>query len=701
MTLVVDPLISLMHDQVDNLKQLQIDAIASLSSDQTTQERNETVEKVVQHFLLMLFISPERLQIQTFREKLEDTCLHTLIPYVVIDEAHCVSEWGHDFRPSYLRIADNARKFCLHRGFKPSVIGLTGTASWVVLSDIQREIDINEDEAIITPKSFDRQELEYEVVKCGSDAKISKITAKILELPQRFQKPRDSFFTNENAGIVFCPHVNGSHGISEVANRVHRNLHDLIQHVRTYSGGTPRDHDPEEWKQNKLENQKAFKENEVQLMVATKAFGMGIDKPNVRYTIHYGIPTSLEAFYQEAGRAGRDKERAICMIVFSGEPSYWKELITTDLSVEELVEKNRSIPYNHQDDVYRMLYLHGITWQGIEQELHNIMNLVNQKIMPAAKNLSYDERKKLLFPFKVESDSDDESPVKTEKALYRLSVLGLISDYTLDHNAKQFEVEAVHRSDEFLKSALLDYFERYKSPEYRDVASQRIEMAKGQTVLEKCIRVMLEFVYEEIEKKRRRAILHMAEVADTALESEPFREQLLSYLEKSEFTQQTVDIAKKMEPMEWVKIALKVEDIDSSRRLLGACRSTLDSYPDHPGLLLLSAYSKFMIPKHPTNMAISEFQEAIKLLARPPEREDTRKAITRFLEMAKQKRPLLINDLCYIVLKAFPQRDMARITLKYADPTSDGGILALKILLESALKKTKLVRTHILGGELS
>jgi len=698
MTLVVDPLISLMHDQVDNLKQLQINAVASLSSDQPTQERNETIEKMVQRFILMLFISPERLQIQTFREKLGDMCLHTLVPYVVIDEAHCVSEWGHDFRPSYLRLADNARRVCLHRGFRPSVIALTGTASLIVLSDIQREIDINEDEAIITPKSFDREELEYEVVKCGSDAKISKLTAKILELPQRFEKPRDSFFTNENAGIIFCPHVNGSYGISEVANKVHQNLHDLIKNVKTYSGGQPRDHDPQEWKQTKMENQRAFKENEIQLMVATKAFGMGIDKPNIRYTIHYNIPTSLEAFYQEAGRAGRDRHRAICMIIFSGEPSYWKELVTTELSIEEIMEKNRKILYNHQDDVYRMLYLHGITWQGIEPELQNIMNLVDQKITPATGNLGYDERSKFPLPFKIESDSDDESPAKTEKALYRLSVLGLISDYTLDHNAKQFEVEAVHRSDEFLKSALLDYLERYKT-EYRNVASKRIESCKGKTVLEKCIRVMLEFVYEEIEKKRRRAILHMAEVADTSSDGESFRTQLLDYLEKSEFTEQLEDIAKRTEPMEWVKIATQVKDIDSSMHLRSGCQRALESYPDHPGLLLLSAYSKFMIPKHPTNIAISEFQEAIRLLARPPEKEDTRKAIVRFLEMVKQKRPFLINDLCHIVLKALPQRAMARIILKYADPASEGGMLALKILLESTLEKTRLVTTHILGGE--
>jgi len=633
MTLVVDPLISLMHDQFDNLKQLQIDAIAYLSSDQRAQEKKEIMEQMVQQSLLILFVSPERLQIQTFREKLTDMCLSTLIPYLVIDEAHCVS---------------------------------------------------------------------YEVVKCGSDDKISKIIAKILELPQRFNKSKAAFFTNKNAGIIFCPHVTGQHGISEIANRVLWTLHDLISNVKIYSGRQPGDQDPREWNRIRRENQKAFKENEAQLMVATKAFGMGIDKANIRFIIHYNIPTSLEAFYQEAGRAGRDKKKAICIIIFSGKLSYWKELKTTDLTIQELTERNQKIPYKQQDDISRMLYLHGLTWQGIEPELRNILYLY-QRIRTNIKNEGYDDGNKFLLPFEAESHSDDKSLGRgeTERALYRLSVLGLISDYTLDHNAKQFEGEVIHRSDDFLKSALLDYFERYKPPEYRNVASQRVALCKGQTVLEKCLRIMLEFVYEEIEKKRRRAILQMAEVADTSSESEPFRMQLLNYLEKTEFTQPLADMARKIEPLEWVSIASQVEDIDSARHLLGGCRRALESYPDHPGLLLLSAFSRLMIPKLPTDLAIDEFQRAVKLLARPPEKKGTLKAITRFLEIIKQKRPPLINSFCNSVLEEFPQRDIARITLEYVDLTSKSGILALKILLESTLEKTKLVRTHILGGELA
>jgi len=699
MTLIVDPLISLMHDQIDNLKQLQIDAVAYLSSDQNAQEKEKITERMGHRFLLMLFISPERLQIQDFRKSLFNMRLHTSVPYLVIDEAHCVSEWGHDFRPSYLRLADTARKICFYREHKPTVIALTGTASWDVMIDIQREIGIDEEEAVITPKSFDRKELEYDVVKCSSDEKITNLVSKIRELPHRLKMSEDSFFTNENAGIVFCPHVNGQHGITRVAYEIHKELPDLIKNMGTYSGTEPGlIDDAQTWKQTKTENQKAFKENKLQLMVATKAFGMGIDKPNIRYTIHYSIPISLEAFYQEAGRAGRDRKTALCIVVFSGESSFWKKLNSADLSIEKIIQMPQKKYRSDDDDVDRLLYFYRNTWVGIETELQQIMRLFNQKIVPVIGNLDYDDEKPFLLPFNA-SDGDEGDSKKTEKSLCRLSALGLVSDYTLDYRTKQFEVKVVHRSDESLKSALRDYFARYRPPEYGNVVSQRIELCQGQSVLEKCVRVMLEFVYEEIAKKRMQAIFHMAEVADTSSTDEEFRTQLLDYLEKSEFTQQLADIARKMAPLEWVNMASKVEDYDAARHLRGGCRRARESYPDHPGLLLLSAFSRLMIHTLPTDMAVVEFQRAVKILAKPPENKDTRKALTSFLEMIKQKRALLADKFCGLVLEGFPQRDMARTVLKYVNSTSASGMLALKILLEATLEKTKHVRAHILGGE--
>jgi hypothetical protein len=219
----------------------------------------------------------------------------------------------------------------------------------------------------------------------------------------------------------------------------------------------------------------------------------------------------------------------------------------------------------------------------------------------------------------------------------------------------------------------------------------------GQTVLEKCAKVMLEFVYEEIEKKRRRAILHMAEVAETSTDNEQFRIQLLGYLEKTEFTQPLLEISRRIEPLDWVKLVLKVKDIDSARQLLFGCGRALESYPDHPGLWLLSAFARILLPKPQDDTAMNEFQRAIRLLARSSEKEDTPKAIANFIEVINRERPTLTN----IVIKEFQNREIARIVLKNVDSSSESSMFALKILLENTLDKTKLVRTHLLGGELS
>ena len=600
---------------------------------------------------------------------------------------------GMIFDLLYLRLARNARKSCLPSGFTPSIIALTGTASWDVLIDIQREIDLYDEKGVVIPETFDRKELEFEVEKCTSDEKIQKITSKIRGLSKKFQMSETTFFTEENAGIIFCPHVNNSFGIIEVRNKIQRDMADLIKGIGIYGGTTPKGFESNEWKRSKIENQKAFKENQLQLMVATKAFGMGIDKPNVRYTIHYNIPISLEAFYQEAGRAGRDKKKAICIIIFSGQSLAWKKQDIIASSVEKLKEQEQS--YGNQDDVTRLLYFHTKAWQGVEKEFDMLKHLVDQKILPILVGLHDSERSKFLLPFENSVDSED---IGLEKALYRLSIMGLVSDYTLDYHNRQFNVEVTKHTDEFLKYSLLDYFGRYKHAEYRELAAQKIDSVKENTMLEKCLRVFLEFVYEEIEKKRRRAIFNMAEVADAYSNSESFRNELLNYLEKSQFTQLLNEISKKLAPMEWVDIALKVEDVDSANHLLGGCRRALESNPEHPGLIFLNAFSKLIIPTHQNDLPYYEFQRAIKSLTLSPE---LFRALNEFMEIINRKRPSFIEDFCFIVLDEFPQRDFARSVLMYSSVKSQGGRLALRILLQAILEKIKQVNANISGGVLN
>jgi ATP-dependent DNA helicase RecQ len=704
MTLIVDPLRSLMYDQIENLRQSQIDAAAFVSGDQNADERERTLDLMAQRSYILLFISPERLQIRTFRKRLEELCLHTPVPYLVIDEVHCVSEWGHDFRPSYLKLAENARRSCVHHGLEPSIIALTGTASWVALSDIQREINVSEDEAIVTPQTFDRPELEFEVIKCGSDEKISKLRGKLLEMPQRFDLSAQRFFQPENSGIVFCPHVNGEYGTTEVANQIAKHLSDLIPHVPTYSGKSPHNQDPRKWDAVKLENQRAFKENKVPLIVATKAFGMGIDKPNVRYTIHYNIPISLEAFYQEAGRAGRDGRHAVCIILFSGDLSSWKELYDPDLTAEKLANvTQKRAPRRSQDDIYRMLYFHTNTWRGEEREFRDIMDMMQSKISPAVAHLDYDQRDHIVMPFSTQFEGEVEEDPRTrvEKVLYRLSILGLVADYTLDYNAKQFEVEIVRRSDEFLKNAVLDYVARYKPIEYRTQYAHEIEAFQHETVLGKCVGALLKFVYIEIEKKRRRAIVEMADVASTMLDNDAFRSALLNYLEMSEFTQKLIALSTRMEPKEWVEIASEVQDIDSSRHLLGGCRRSLESYPDHPGLLILSAFSRLIIPNIPDDRTLDEFERGIRMLARAPPTEGLHQALAEILQLISTRRPQLVTAICHITLRQFPQREIARTTLRYTDTTTEAGMLAWKTLMEPLPPLVRRIRTHMVGGELA
>ncbi|MEK7016226.1 DNA helicase RecQ [Bacillus sp. FSL R9-9410] len=277
-TLVISPLISLMKDQVDTLIQNGISATYINSSISIT-EANQRIQLAKQGHYKLLYVAPERLDSMEFVDQLIDM----KIPMIAIDEAHCISQWGHDFRPSYLHI----HRILDYLPEKPLVLALTATATPQVRDDICTTLEINQENTIMT--TFERENLSFSVIK-GQDR-----NAYLADYIRQNQK---------ESGIIYA-------ATRKVVDQLYEDLGKAGVSVSKYHAGMS-DHD-------RNEQQELFLRDEISVMVATSAFGMGIDKSNIRYVIHYQLPKNMESYYQEAGRAGRDGLDSECILLYSSQ----------------------------------------------------------------------------------------------------------------------------------------------------------------------------------------------------------------------------------------------------------------------------------------------------------------------------------------------------------------------------------------------
>ena len=695
-SLIVEPLKSLMADQYRNLKNFMIDHCVYINSDIDAEKREIIEKRWARSEYQYIWISPERLQIEEFRKYLQSLSTRIPVVYAIIDEAHCVSEWGHDFRTSYLMMSKTIRKYCEYEGKDPTFYALTATASEIVLTDIVNELvgdKYQDGSPVVRTSELNREELNIKIHSCSSDEKFDHITDAISEICSEFNIDTNELFEPKGpetkAGLIFCPHVNGTDfSIDRLSSKLSQyyNFEQIeeekepeppvcdncnikmversgrygrfwgcpnypkCEYTEQYSGGTMKYYDRMHmyggkpvkgfdkgvWDEYKMKAQEDFVDDKVPLMVSTKAFGMGIDKPNIYYTIHYNIPSSLEAFYQEAGRAGRGEEveKAINTIIFSDDSlEDAKDRLSPRRSADE-VRKMEDIPRSEEGDVHRMLFFQKNSFKGFEEELDTVRDLLNHEFRDTYQSMHQGQSKKVVLKDKGNN---------TEKAIYRLSLIGFVEDYTIDFSyPRVYNVTIGKRSFDEHSEILRQYIKKHGGAVQEDVtfgdymsssdAFREYVSKKNQNhFLTKCCAVLLEYIYATIEPQRRRALLNLVDALESG-DPEKFRSDMLRYLNPDEvFNRLFKPFPDEDTRSTWEEILENATDEDKRQKLLGITLRNLESYPSNIGLLFLAAVLRLSLPGENPETAIQDFETAFSEFEKSEPSSRTQNILKLFL----------------------------------------------------------------------
>jgi ATP-dependent DNA helicase RecQ len=555
LSIVISPLNALMRDQILSLQEHGVNSAAVINSDLQGDEKTALYLDAQTGKLRILFIAPERMRIRKFREELALVIAHVPVNYLVIDEAHCVSEWGHDFRPSYLGIS----KFAGHlRENNPdmSMIALTATAGLEVKEDMLRVLGMNKND-IVSAKQFDRRNLSYQIIKVyGYNEKLAAYK-QVLDsfLPTAMDKQDVAGIlakgevapsVDKGVGMVFAVYADphGKHswqdGVAHYLDQAQREIEKREDFsvlddygtgaIRGYSSKPPTHcphckssyfgkirrgtivddgaddiEDPDEdaelddgtaqlvcrncgqrfvdpksigrWNSIRHENQRAFKKGELDILVTTKGFGMGIDKGSVRFAIHTHMPGGIEGWYQEVGRAGRDGEHAHCVSVF-------------DMPVPDCVTKLRD-DYRHRPNCSM---LHGCkighewlcdygkqhafisaSYPGQVQDTARVLRVLDDLLLGQSPGSDL-----------IQVASSLTWQKNNELALHRLMTIGLISDYEIEYSQGRVLFHIVGFKPDIISDevdeSLKKYWQRFRKRVFLPDDLDKLEKVAGDAV---------------------------------------------------------------------------------------------------------------------------------------------------------------------------------------------------------------------------
>lgn len=601
---VVCPIKSLMYDQKADLDAIGFSRSNYITSDLNPGEKARIQREFGRGKYFFVFISPERFQTHPFRREMSSIGLDLEFSYAVIDEAHCLSEWGHDFRTSYLNLASTIEKFAP----SASYIGLTATASVNVLKDIQTEFDIP-DEYIRTPLNFTRDELSFHII----DDKGRKNDAAVELVAKLEEKWNSDECQEEKAGIIFTSTVNGNKGCHSLAGRISAALE---MDVRFFSGSPPKMGGLQgaAFDRYKRQVQDDFKDNKYHLLTATKAFGMGVNKGNVAYTIHFGIPGSMEALYQEAGRAGRDKRLfaqvpADCYVLLTKEPNsqLLEKIWAQGTSVTDLKDHVKAL--SRESDLNTNMFLMTSNMDTINDEFKLISNIY-----------TYLQANQEHETVTINAKQFGSEKSKFEKAIYRLSQLEIVSDWVIEDFFNgtlqvEFQCPDIGTLERNIERTVRKYDPSFNlesiffsDNEYYKVICGKLRKGsidKAQFVF----LVLLLWSYDHFVYNRRQSQKNVYEqcvgvAGKGAAEEAEFKAKLEGYFRHDKSSQRLLHLAENSaDPSLWLSLFYTEPDEDGNSGLVSSEEITtltaqisrfLESYKENPCLDYLSGVTRLI-----------------------------------------------------------------------------------------------------------